>query len=171
MASDSSSQGRVLCKASCGFFGSSEHEGYCSLCHASKNPQAAAQSAQNETLNLSHLSSIDPYPGQKSISQPCSPDPNPTNDDDAKSICSDISLDQPVKTKKKKKMKKRCKVCKIKLKPHQCIACRCGGLFCSTHRFPDEHSCKVDLVKHTRNTLKANNPVLKNTQMERIGSS
>lgn len=171
MASDNSQSSKTLCKAGCGFFASTTNEGYCSLCWKSKNPQASVENtSQNETLNLAHLSARQ-YPDQKSISVPSSPNPNPSKDDDAKSTCSDLSLDrcQPVRVKKKKK-KKRCKQCNIKLKPHQCIACRCGAVFCSMHRYPDEHNCQVDLIKHTRDKLQASNPVLKNKQMERIRS-
>jgi len=46
----------------------------------------------------------------------------------------------------KQKNKKKCGICKTKLQlVHQEIGkCKCGGVFCSTHRMLEEHSCQFD---------------------------
>ena len=42
-----------------------------------------------------------------------------------------------------KKKKNRCGVCKKKVGLTG-FTCRCGGLFCSIHRYSDKHECKFD---------------------------
>ncbi len=42
-----------------------------------------------------------------------------------------------------KKKKNRCGVCKKKVGLTG-FTCRCGGLFCSIHRYSDKHDCKFD---------------------------
>ena len=39
--------------------------------------------------------------------------------------------------------KRKCKICKERL-PLTAFPCRCGELFCTTHRPPEEHSCTYD---------------------------
>jgi hypothetical protein len=39
--------------------------------------------------------------------------------------------------------KRNCKVCKVKL-PLTAFPCRCGELYCTTHRPPEEHECSYD---------------------------
>jgi hypothetical protein len=44
-------------------------------------------------------------------------------------------------------MKRHCDKCKIKLSISAGIQCRCGGLYCSNHRYMDLHDCKFDICK------------------------
>ena len=47
-----------------------------------------------------------------------------------------------------KKKKNRCGVCKKKVGLTG-FTCRCGGLFCSIHRYSDKHDCKFDYKVRT----------------------
>ena len=38
--------------------------------------------------------------------------------------------------------------------------CRCEGLFCSKHRFADQHECNFDFKTHDREVLAAANPTV-----------
>ncbi|XP_076442017.1 LOW QUALITY PROTEIN: AN1-type zinc finger protein 3 homolog [Babylonia areolata] len=52
----------------------------------------------------------------------------------------------------KQKNKKRCFKCSIKLElaQRQIGQCRCGGVFCPTHRHPEAHSCDFDFKEDGR---------------------
>ena len=40
-------------------------------------------------------------------------------------------------------MKKKCHLCEKKIKLLG-FDCKCGHIFCSTHRLPEDHSCSFD---------------------------
>ncbi|TKR88049.1 hypothetical protein L596_012350 [Steinernema carpocapsae] len=51
----------------------------------------------------------------------------------------------------------RCKMCHKKLGLTG-ISCRCGDVFCSTHRYEKEHNCDFDYKASERDQIKKNNP-------------
>jgi len=61
----------------------------------------------------------------------------------------------PPKTSKKKK--NRCTKCKINVGVIG-FPCRCGGTFCSTHRYANEHNCSFDYREHGAEEIRKNNP-------------
>jgi len=69
-----------------------------------------------------------------------------------------IKVSVPSKTKKKKS-KKRCSYleCRVKLKLTD-TTCRCGYIFCSTHRYSESHSCNYDYKTQGRKQLEKDNP-------------
>lgn len=56
----------------------------------------------------------------------------------------------------KKKKKVKCQVCKKKLGLLG-FDCRCGHVFCSGHRHPDQHVCSVDYKEIGRDRLRRDN--------------
>merc|ERR1719436_949471 len=58
-----------------------------------------------------------------------------------------------------KKKKNRCANCKKKVGLTG-FTCRCGGLFCSIHRYSDKHECNFDYKEHGAEDIKKNNPVV-----------
>lgn len=63
--------------------------------------------------------------------------------------------DKP-KKKKVQKNRKRCFECRKKLGFANCGDCKCGFVFCSSHRFPDQHNCDFDFKEHDRGNLAKN---------------
>ena len=59
-----------------------------------------------------------------------------------------------------KKKKNRCGVCKKKVGLTG-FTCRCGGLFCSIHRYSDKHECKFDYKVRTNFITSSNNVKLR----------
>ncbi|KAL7996664.1 putative Zinc finger, AN1-type, AN1-like Zinc finger [Plasmopara halstedii] len=55
------------------------------------------------------------------------------------------------------KNKKRCWECKKKL-GLTAIECRCGYIFCNSHRFEDQHNCSFDFKAADRAELARRNP-------------
>lgn len=65
------------------------------------------------------------------------------------------------------KKKKRCYKCNKKLGTTG-IECRCGYIFCGTHRYSFEHNCDYNYKKDFSEQLKKNNPVIKKRKLEPI---
>lgn len=59
----------------------------------------------------------------------------------------------------KQKNKKKCGICNNKLQlVHQEIGkCKCGGVFCSTHRMLEGHNCQFDHKTLAKNKLSEQN--------------
>jgi predicted nucleic acid binding AN1-type Zn finger protein len=51
--------------------------------------------------------------------------------------------------------KKKCYTCSKKVGLFG-IECRCGHLFCSKHRHPEDHECSFDFKNHDKDILKNN---------------
>jgi len=59
--------------------------------------------------------------------------------------------------KTSKKKKNRCTKCKVNVGVIG-FPCRCGGTFCSTHRYANEHNCSFDYREHGAEEIRKNNP-------------
>lgn len=57
-------------------------------------------------------------------------------------------------------LSKKCFYClkSVKMMPFQC---KCGHVFCSSHRLPEDHKCDFDYKTHERRLLTQANPVVK----------
>jgi len=77
---------------------------------------------------------------------------------------SEVASDAP---KIQKKKKTRCTKCKVNV---GCIGfpCRCGGIFCSTHRYANEHSCTFDYKEHGAEEIRKNNPQIVGEKIQKI---
>ena len=66
-----------------------------------------------------------------------------------------------------KKKKNRCLTCKKKVGLTG-FTCRCGGLFCSLHRYSEEHACDFDYKKLGAEEIKKSNPLIIAKKVEEI---
>ena len=71
------------------------------------------------------------------------------------------------KTEDSGKQKRRCLVCKKKV-GLTAISCRCGGLFCSIHRYSDKHDCDFDYKAMGEKEISEANPVVKAKKIDEI---
>lgn len=46
--------------------------------------------------------------------------------------------------------------------------CRCGGLFCSMHRYSDKHECSFDYKAEGQAEIRKNNPVIVRDKVQKI---
>ena len=46
--------------------------------------------------------------------------------------------------------------------------CRCGGLFCSLHRYSDKHECSFDYKAEGQAEIRKNNPVVIRDKVQKI---
>ncbi|OAG31849.1 hypothetical protein NEDG_00324 [Nematocida displodere] len=51
-----------------------------------------------------------------------------------------------------------CKRCLVHLRITNCFSCKCSGVFCSKHRYSDEHGCTYDYQLENRLRLEKENP-------------
>jgi len=66
-----------------------------------------------------------------------------------------------------KKKKNRCFNCKKKVGLTG-FTCRCGGLFCSIHRYSDKHECNFDYKEHGAEEIRKSNPVVVAKKVQKI---
>lgn len=67
----------------------------------------------------------------------------------------------------KKPKKNRCHTCKKKVGLTG-FQCRCGGLFCSLHRYSDKHDCKFNYKELAQEQIRKNNPVVVGSKIQKI---
>uniref|UniRef100_A0A0N5BRD0 AN1-type domain-containing protein n=1 Tax=Strongyloides papillosus TaxID=174720 RepID=A0A0N5BRD0_STREA len=72
--------------------------------------------------------------------------------------------DGPVSSKK---TVNRCGMCKKRVGLTG-FTCRCGGLYCSTHRYDSAHDCSFDYRTTEREQIAKNNPTIGFNKIERI---
>ncbi|MCL4123683.1 UNVERIFIED_CONTAM: hypothetical protein GTU68_012277 [Idotea baltica] len=66
-----------------------------------------------------------------------------------------------------KKKKNKCQTCKKKVGLTG-FTCRCGGLYCSVHRYSNEHRCTFDYRELGAEEIRRNNPVVKGEKIQKI---
>ena len=62
----------------------------------------------------------------------------------------------------------RCSVCRKKTGLATSFTCRCGGTFCSIHRYAEEHKCTFDYKGTGRQLLQQSNPVVEAPKLPKI---
>jgi hypothetical protein len=80
---------------------------------------------------------------------------------------SSSSLSSQDDTKEGKKKKSRCLSCKKKVGLTG-FTCRCGGLFCSIHRYSDKHECNFDYKVLGAEEIRKSNPVVMAKKVQKI---
>ena len=120
----------VLCANGCGYFGNRETCNMCSKCYKS------------------HVQR------QQPLAEPCRADPEvaplPVIDP---LIPNTLPVDVP-EDKPQQLHRNRCWACNARVGVLG-LACKCGFIFCASHRYPEAHSCTFDFKTHDRQKLAA----------------
>ncbi|CAD5120355.1 DgyrCDS8928 [Dimorphilus gyrociliatus] len=151
MESTSNQTAPKLCVMGCGFYGSSTMEGMCSRCYKdlSKQPQASKESSVGQDASdLVEKLTV-----------------SPKEPECAEEVEESMTVEKKEDTKKKRS--NRCKECRKKVGLTG-FSCRCGGLYCSLHRYSNEHACTYDYKESGAEEIRKANPVVEAKKIIKI---
>jgi len=136
-----------LCANGCGCNGSPTNKNLCLKCYKdylkeNNTKSKGCKGVECETNNMNNKKNY--FEETSCISE-----------SSTSSIIDDMTF---VSDMSKKNERKRCNRCKkrIGLLGFQC---RCGDVFCGSHRYPEMHACKIDWKKIGREVLIKENPL------------
>lgn len=179
MAEEHRCQAPRLCTNNCGFFGSPATQNLCSRCYRDlqlKEEQSSnAKLALNQTLTAAATTSPPLTSSSSTASDSVSSPPAVVELPEVSSNNSPAAV-VDVGTKKKEVEEEQAPAA---VRPNRCLTCRkrvgltgfkcrCGMVFCGTHRYPEQHGCSFDFKSMGKEQIAKANPIIKGNKLEKI---
>merc|ERR1712227_151241 len=139
----------TLCKSGCGFYGRIENKGYCSVCYKEYLKKESAEKSVAAEVKVDIKDDL--TDGATAAS----------------AVLVEVEKEKKEEAKDSKKKKNRCLSCKKKVGLTG-FTCRCGGLFCSIHRYSDKHDCNFDYKAMGEKEISEANPVVVAAKLNKI---
>ncbi|VDL18544.1 unnamed protein product [Hymenolepis diminuta] len=155
-----------LCRQGCGYFGHAVFDGFCSQCHKrlqdAKNPSEPRTASSQEIVPKSQGST-----GRSSFE--FSPYKSPDDCPKVEISTAAVAEDPPTAVASEPKSKKhpRCLMCNKRVGLTG-FTCRCGGLFCTVHRYSDAHQCQFDYRESGQADIRKANPQVISSKINKI---
>ncbi|KAK4792428.1 hypothetical protein SAY86_022863 [Trapa natans] len=163
-------EGPILCINNCGFFGSPATMNMCSKCHKDmllKQEQAKLAESSIGSLVNGSSSCMDTEPVAVAVATSVDAKLSPVEPQIAAGQQTVSSSLRETVEAKPGEGPNRCTTCKKRVGLTG-FSCRCGNLFCGSHRYSDKHDCPFDYRTAARDAIAKANPLVKAKKLDKI---
>ncbi|KAL9413384.1 hypothetical protein AB3S75_041955 [Citrus x aurantiifolia] len=163
MAEEHRCQAPRLCVNNCGFFGSPTTQNLCSKCFRDLQLKAQQSSSAKHALNQTLISS-------SSVDLSLRERPATDVEVAAEAEMPPAEVVAPVQrvaAPVQQAAVNRCMTCSRRVGLTG-FKCRCGSVFCGTHRYPEQHACSFDFKEMGKEQIAKANPVVKAEKLQKI---